>query len=164
MSCRQGLLFLAFCAWLLLVGVQAVALNRRDTNEQGAELQESESPTPEDITNCTRNKTSTEERSFLEKKQAMVESVRDHMLAKLNLKEAPKNRASNLSLTPAQLAKYQALMQVLQQDDNLQDHDCGAAEETTHFSKHLRLYQPELFVPTEPPDLLHLGKTKAMIS
>ncbi len=161
-SCRQDLLLLALCAWLLLpVAVHAVALGRSE-----ATLQD-ESPTAENITapassNCTSNRTSRTERTFLERKQAMVKSVRQHMLAKLNLNEAPRSLASN-PLSPAQLAQYESLIQALQQDDS--SPDCAAAkEETTHFSKHLRLYHPELFVPTQPPDLFHLGKTITLIS
>lgn len=166
MSCRQGLLLLILCGWLLLqvriCPVQGVALNlpRRDVDQQDAEPMESESPTTENVTspsNCTRNRTSTEGRSFAEKRKALIESIRQHMMAKLNMMEPPRRVASR-PLSASQLATYQALVQALQSDHS---HDCGDDEETTHFSKHLRLYHPGLFVSTEPSDLHHLGKTKS---
>ena len=112
------------------------------------------SPSPSNSSNCTRNSTS-EDRSFMERKRAMVESVREHMMAKLNLKEVPKSP----TMDAAQLATYRALVQTMQDMDH-QERDCGEKEETTHFSKHPRLYHPEVFAPAEAPNLFHLGKDK----
>lgn len=164
MSCRQVLLLLlGLCAWMLLqVQVQSVALSRVDPAA-------AESPTADNSSsssNCTRRNSSTSstpEHALLQKRQAMLEAVRTHMLAKLNMKSPPKG--SNKPLTPAQLAQYRSLMKVLEQDDGASTPEgrsgCGAGEETTHFSKHLKMYSPESFVPTEKPELFHqLGKKK----
>lgn len=87
------------------------------------------------------------------------------MLAKLNLKAAPSSQ-SLTPLTPAQLAHYRSLMKVLEQDSDSssqQESNCGTPERITHFSKHLRMYSPEAFVPTEKPEVFNLGKKIKLI-
>lgn len=176
MSHLHSLLVLGVCVLLL----QSGALSLPSTFQQDASTMEEElqtSPTPEATStppatstvtstapeNCTKNQTSSS-RSFSEKRQVMLDSVRGQVLFKLNMTEAPVRTQAALGDLPASLiSDYLAQLNALEQNEEApQDRECQGGE-STHFSRHLGLYYPNLFVSEDPPlDHFQLGKTIAL--
>lgn len=169
MSSLQACLLLF--AWLLLVihPVCSVALNLPVNYSEDASISNSvvlqEQPptssvptptTPSPPQNCTQNKTSTS-RSFSEQKETVVNSIRQQILAKLNLNELPQSVPATSDLPPSLLADYYANLQALRQNAD-EPHECQVGE-TTHFARHLRLYYPDSYVPVNsPPGQFQVGK------
>lgn len=166
---RMHILLVLGASFLLLdiTPVCSVALSHL---QQDASAVEEDLQTPEAISatdspspgNCTENKTSSSP-SFSEKKQAMIDSVRQHILFKLDLKEPPTNTVAIGDLPASVVSEYHAQLQALEQNEETpQDRECRGGE-STHFSKHLRLYYPDAFVSEDPPlDHFQVGKTIAL--
>lgn len=85
-----------------------------------------------------------------EQKEATLESILQHMLAKLNLDEPPQTvgDSNDTVISEALMASYHAHLLAQRQDTDAQQ-KCGE-EKTTHFSRRPMLYYPDHYASTEP--------------
>lgn len=127
-------------ASLLLLAVQPSAPSPL------AGLQDSPTPDP-DIIPPSENCTNSSARSNPEKKLAALDSVGKHILLKLNLTEPPGAAATAGDLTESMIADFHAQVDALQQVGAEECH----GRESTHFSRQLMLYFPDLFKAEDPP-------------
>lgn len=105
--------------------------------------------------NCTKKNTT--ERNYNE--SAMLDSIRQHFLAKLNLTEAPSplQAGAKLEIPPDMLSSYYASLQTQQQSEK-EPQDCPD-KKTTHYSRSVNLYSPDQYVSAQAiPDHFVLGK------
>lgn len=158
MSCTKAsleLLLLCTSVWLLQTASSA-ALNldhRDDVDSNSVVLQETEIPqTPSPTTMEATNSTPTPDIDSSDQRQTMLKSIRQHILAKLNLQTEP----SGSNITEEQLhnamASYNAYLQGRDgQEQSRQEETtqkCGAGG-TTHFSRRSKIYYPGHFVYSE---------------
>lgn len=180
MSSMQAYLFCLCTSWLLLVLLQVspasgVPLNLPVRGERGDDISNSVTlpkrdvaspPSPTSSSNCSssaeRNETSRSRNfsSSAERMDAMLDSIRQQILLKLNLQEPPENPKlpAATSIPPSMLSTYYAHLQSVDADDS---HECSRSEgsEATHFSRNLQLYYPHNFVSVKlPPDHFQIGK------
>lgn len=78
----------------------------------------------------------------------MLDSIQQHILAKLNMTELPENVPANATIPAELLASYFAHLQSQEQDAG-GPQECSE-DETTHFSRHSKLYYPDHYAPAEP--------------
>lgn len=161
--CLQLFLLHSLCAWLLLaVGeVRSLAVNLQaaesstpqttpalDQLQTTAEAAPISTPLPANgsVNNDSRSPDSDEQQ-----KQAMMDSIRQHMLAKLNMEEPPQGAPpADTAIPAALLANYYAQLQAQQQTGDDPQKCREEQERITHFSRHPRLYYPDHFVSTVP--------------
>lgn len=166
---------LAFCALALLLAASpacAVALNLpapSDADSSASELllddaaagQPHEAAAEPEGANCTtKNKTSTVSNDT-EQRQVMMNSIRQQILAKLNMREPPPTTGASAGELPQSvLSSYYAHLQSMEQNAEPQQ-ECHGGE-STYFSRHLSLYHPADFASYNPPaDHFQVGKSIA---
>ena len=140
--------------FLLFASAHGLALNLPEelsgdgiSNSVTLALQQNNEQDQLQTPNASENNTYSPE----EQRRAMLYSIQQHIMAKLNLRELPPQDAPSdpdFELPPALLASYYAHVESLKQ--GAEDTDKCSEEETTHFSRHTKLYYPERYVSEEP--------------
>lgn len=118
--------------------------------QNNAEQDQLQTPSPTSSPSSAANVSGNNASSHEERRSAMLYSIRQHIMAKLNLEEQPQGAPPNpdFELSPALLASYYAHVEALKQGAGAPE--VCSEEETTHFSRHTKLYNPERFMPSEP--------------
>ena len=84
-------------------------------------------------------------------------------MLKLNLQEPPSPRQHG-DIDASIISEYHAQVQALEKTEREAPQDCQGGGGSTHFSRHLKLYYPGVFMSEDPPlDHFQLGKTIARV-